>query len=641
MESPLRRTSFPFHGADHHAVEDDVVHVDAPEYRVSKVTGGGPADDAVDLGREAGNTTAEGGWFMERGPGTPILASDEVLKRRESANMQPAVNPEYHYDEYDSDHAYDSHRGGVRVPSRPSSRAGEYQGGNLHRFISHDEGYHGSGPHTPLEEIEEYEPLIPEGEDSSPKPKPKAVKKRPGLEHHHFPSQDIWEDTPSSLQFSTTVETPDEPAAKGNAPPSTSTRTNVADNDQLRRIHTADETAIDAKPFAKPHYALRGLDRPGVQRFPSKDIWEDSPSSLQFQTTVGTPQMDETKALPDDRPTTYSMPGSQDDGDARSTTGYTQNLRPEMPARPKQKSKLAEEVTPGEIDEPSSESRDVTQDQPSSPEKSKAPPIPGRPKPTIPARPPRSGKADQTDGSNDLTKTISPEGQSDTPTKVKPAVPARPGGEKIAALKAGFMSDLNNRLKLGPQAPPSKSRELEPEEAEEAEKAPLADARKSRAKGPTRRKPASAAASSGADAGPPSAFSFSTTFTMWAIDESDELQIPPASASAPPALEKTLATNAAANIHDPALMESESSPTKITSPTSPEDLLSKSPEERKTLTEQMEAQLADVGAGPARVDDGEASKDVVALEGEKEQTSADLAVQEESSSITAGEESTS
>jgi hypothetical protein len=77
-------------------------------------------------------------------------------------------------------------------------------------------------------------------------------------------------------------------------------------------------------------------------------------------------------------------------------------------------------------------------------------------------------------------------------------------GSKIAALQAGFMSDLNKRLKLGPQAPPSSKSQQEgsPEAGDEEgqataapkEKVPLSDARKGRARGPQRRAPAAAAA---------------------------------------------------------------------------------------------------------------------------------------------------
>lgn len=644
VESPPRRTtSYPF-PKNQQAVEDDdvdVIHIDSPEYRTSKVTGGGPADGAMDLGAHAGNTSEEGGWFVERGRGTPILASDEVLKRHESATMQPAVNPEYQFDSYDEYAQYDnSRRSSMRVPSRPSSRHGSihgdsYSGGNLHRYISHDDHHRASENHTPLEEIEEYEPLIPDGEDPSPKPRAKAkeVKRRPGIEHHHFPSRDIWEDTPSSMYYHTTVETPDLAAEEQTpAPPR-----DVTNDGEISAEQTSQDGLTNEKVPIKPHYATRVLDnRPGMQRFPSKDIWEDTPSSLQYSTTVGSPQMDETKSEPVDRATTSAIPGSQDDAEARATTGFTQVMRPQIPARPQRRSKLAEEMKPDDEEEKSEEplSREVSEEKPLSPEKTKAPPIPDRPKPTVPVRPARSSRSGQANGAGaELAKTTSREaapavdGAAAAPVpKAKPVVPARPGGEKIAAMKAGFMNDLNNRLKIGPQSAQPKSREIEPEVTEETPKAPLADARKGRAKGPARRKPAASPSAPPEDK--PVAFSISVATTVWSIDEQDKLQVPSANTepaatdageipalekamsgnldatppeAAPagnfPQLEKVLSDNTIANTEEPA-PAAPASPVKSLSITSTE-IAEASPEERQSMQTRLEASLAKVGAGPA------------------------------------------
>ena len=63
-DSPLRQSSYPFNKVDHaHDSEDDVIHVNPPEIRKNKVTGGGEADGAIDLGPNAGNTSERGGWF--------------------------------------------------------------------------------------------------------------------------------------------------------------------------------------------------------------------------------------------------------------------------------------------------------------------------------------------------------------------------------------------------------------------------------------------------------------------------------------------------------------------------------------------------------------------------------------------------
>lgn len=681
----MRRTSFPWKGHEQAVAAGDhgVIHVDAPEYSHNKVTGGGPADGAVDFGPNAGNTAAAGGWFEERGTGTPILASDEISKRHESLYMQPAVNLEYHHDEYDSDHAYDrphSRSSAGRPPSRPSSRPGsvhgDYLGGNLHRWASHEDPHHVSALHTPLEEIEEYEPLIPEGEDNVPIRRMKtneAKKLRPGLELHHFPSQDIWEDTPSSLQFSTTVSTPDITEEKPATSSTGSALFETPQEEENRKTHSSTGMTSDEKTLIKPHYASRAVgERPGVQRFPSKDIWEDTPSSLQYSTTVGSPQMDDTRSMPDDRPTTSAIPGSQDDANARASTGYSQLMRPSIPTRPKHRSKLAEEVKPRDVveneEDGATASPEASEDQPSSPEKTRAPPIPDRPKPTIPARPARTSRGGHTDASGaELTKSSSAEAAAaaEAPipvTKTKPVVPTRPGTEKIAALKAGFMNDLNNRLKIGPQ--PTKTKEVEPEGAdEEAEKAPLADARKSRAKGPARRKPAAAVDS---DSRAPSAFSFSMTRHMWSIDENDELQaIAEAEEPTAPAadkLEQVLSANEAVNTEEPPLAEppaADDAAPELPKLRKPSVTLaegarvaleqsSSSPEEKKSVAAKLEAELAEVGAGPA-ITSPEATADgaegelapVAELKSETELTSADKAVEEGSAvggNVAGGEE---
>lgn len=568
VSSPLRKTSFPFNKglvSDDVVVLDDgsVIHVDPPERRVNKITGGGPADDTMDLGPRGGNTAEEGGWFDDRGDGTPILASDEVLKRPGSAYMLPAVSPhDPQYDDqlYESDET--SRRNSLRIPSRPSSRPGsihgEYQGGNLHRFISHDE-HHGSGIHTPLEEIEEYEPLIPEGEEERPKPKAKAALKRPGLEHHHFPSQDIWEDTPNSLQYSTTVETPEPPREAIVPPPAEKTSTfETPEEEQARRNQNPDDMFSDNKTLVnKPHARALDEGRPGVQRFPSQDIWEDTPDSMRLVTTVSGPQMDEAKSPPDDRPSTTGVDENSED-ETRATTGFTSNLRPSIPARPQRKSKLAEEIKPEDVPKDQQLQREISLDKPVSPDKAKPPAIPDRPKPSVPARPARTSKGEQA-----ATEELSQSGAAPPIVKAKPAVPARPGGEKIAALKSGFMADLNNRLKLGPQGPTPKAKELEPEAVEEVEKAPLADARKSRAKGPARRKPASSPSAAAAEDKSMS-FSFSEPFTLWQIDETDELSVPSLVLSSPegheapvdlPALETQLSVNESHNTAEPPLAE--------------------------------------------------------------------------------------
>jgi hypothetical protein len=121
------------------------------------------------------------------------------------------------------------------------------------------------------------------------------------------------------------------------------------------------------------------------------------------------------------------------------------------------------------------------------------------------------------------------------------------------------MNDLNKKLGLGPIAP--KKEEVQPE-AEEA-KAPLADARKGRAKGPQRRKPGvspSGAAEEEKKVSKPMAvrFAISRPMTIWEVDESGELSMGSKSvdATSPKAEEPVKAPSAEA--------EAPSSPEKTT-----------------------------------------------------------------------------
>lgn len=549
LESPLRKASFPASDTAHlrdNALDsdgDNVIHIDGRRQKEgSKVTGGGAKDNKLDLGSAHEH---------EHRDGTPILAADELEKRPSSAFLQPAVSPEAERSDW-LDAGF-NRRGSATGDSRPNSRPGSIHGNPLSRFISHEERP-GSGMGTPLEEIEEYEPLFPEDEKAAPA----KTFKRPGMAQHHFPSQDVWEDTPASLQFTTSVETPEpvEENAQSKGSPPAATVFETPEQEQARR-QLGGSMLSDSKTFAKPHFkssAHSEAERPGVQRFPSHDIWEDTPDSMRLETTVSGPQEPEILSPEDERPTTTALASSQDIGDARATTGMSQLMRPQIPSRPIRSSKLSQDITPeiAPVDTHDSREKEVPDLgalKETSPTKTKAPGLPDKPKPSIPARPLRAPKPDD-------SRAISPE-EAPVP-KAKPAVPARPAGGKFANLKSGFMSDLASRIQLGPTGPPPKPKEPEPEVEEPT--APLADARKSRAKGPPRRKRAT---SPSAAAEPlkanPITFSLSTPVTVWHIDASDVLHVPgPSHEAAYPQddklaeAEKALATNATANSNEAA-----------------------------------------------------------------------------------------
>lgn len=430
VESPLRQMSFPATETEpkefpksplRHArsrsrgnhADSEVIHVDDPMHPLHHPDGFAPTPAVEDP------TIAVEAQYEED---QPILAADQV--RPESAHLHPAVSPSFeHRGSFDED-SYS------RPPSvshsRSNSRSASAQGAPmLTRFDSRE--IH-EDTHTPLEDVEEYEPLFPEDETKKDKPLSAAerFKNQPDALKHRFPSQDIWEDTPNSLQLHATVTTPD-------LPRSDTETFETPEQEAQRRMQTS---KIDSHQVASQ--ILEGEQgrekekipaRPDTlkQRFPSQDIWEDAPESQKLVTTLG-PATDEAKS-------------------------------PEVPSKPA--------IPP----------RPQRQIQATSPtEKRQAPLIPDRPKPQIPARPAKPSSQQKRE----------PSSEGPAVPKAKPAVPARPGGSKIAALKAGFLTDLNSRLQLGPQQ--SKPQEKEPEPP--AEKKPLNDARKGRARGPARRKPA-------------------------------------------------------------------------------------------------------------------------------------------------------
>jgi len=394
--------------------------------------------------------------------GYPILAPDEVAKDPSPYELRPAVPP--------------NRRGSDDARSRPSSRPASI-------YSPPPQEVHP----VPLPDVEEYEPLFPEDEKGDQKPKAQVDKLKEFRQR--FPSRDIWEDAPNSVHSTAEVSTPE---LADTRPRSRTTSVDLSPRETetpaqafaRRQEELAEKEALNPGSFLnpqpqqrphswaehQPHLAKEVHSRPTMaNRFPSRDIWEDTPDSLKFTTTVSNPQ---------------SVEDSAAEEVAKPPVAAN---KPPLPSRPPKKQGSGDDGTSKPI-------------------------IPDRPKPQIPARPSRfSGESKE----------------SEAGAKPKPAVPARPVGGKIAALQAGFMSDLNNRLRLGPQAP---KKEVPPPEppAEEKEKAPLADARKGRARGPQRRAPTTTQSRPGTGtekSAPPSAsnnrpvLSFSMTRTLWSIDE--------------------------------------------------------------------------------------------------------------------------
>lgn len=472
--SPLRRSSF--HG---HRAEGDVIHVDDPMHPLHHPDGFAPNPAPYE-------STPDAQQPLESEE--PILAADEV--RPDSAYLHPAVSPTFeHRGSFDEERSRPPSVSHSRSNSRSASAQGtpmltRYDSRELHEDMS-----------TPLEDVEEYEPLFPEEGDSK---KPRSLsaterfKKRPDMLKHRFPSQDIWEDTPNSLQLHATVTTPDLPKRDSSelfeTPEQEAARknqTSKVDSHQVASHILQGEGARDKTKLPARPETIK-------QRFPSRDIWEDAPDSQQLVTTVE-PAADEVKS-------------------------------PEVPSKP------------------SIPLRPQRQAQATSPtDKRQAPVIPDRPKPQIPARPVKPGPQASAEGA--------------PAPKAKPAIPARPGGSKIAALKAGFLTDLNSRLQLGPQQPKPQEKEPEPP----AEKQPLSDARKGRARGPARRKPAAENANARLPTIPE--IKITETWNVWSVGEDGNLTVGsedikpsvPATESIPaePPMAPELAKNTAGESVDP------------------------------------------------------------------------------------------
>lgn len=446
--------------------EDNVIHVDDPNNRRRSVMFSEDESPDFDYESEA-----------------PILAEDEVAKDPSSYENEPAVKPAFER----RLSSFDGEEGSSRPSSRPAS---------IYRVSS-----------VPQESAiaeekaeDDYEPLFKDDDAKSGRAPSISSKSITEEAAPRFPSRDIWEDAPSSVHYTAEVSTPDMPIKHedeegfvAHRPSSDSPREGETPAQAFARQQEelAEKELQGADAFAenrKPHKptptswtkdkvlapagnthaptsspagsSASSLRRPQLgQRFPSRDVWEDAPESLQLQTVVSNPQEEEASS-PIDQSSKPAVP-----------------QRPVVPSRPKPKATSSEE--------------DASK-----------PAVSDKPKPVIPARPVRHQQpsADQ---------------EPESVPRSKPAVPARAFGGKIAQLQANFMSDLNKKLKIGPQAP--KKEDPEPtEEAPVAEKAPLVDARKGRARGPQRSAPRAAAATASAPT-----LAFSATTTLYSIDPED------------------------------------------------------------------------------------------------------------------------
>lgn len=464
----------------------------------------------------------------------PILAPDEVLKRAGSNLMYAAVSPPL------AAWRATSTANNTR-PATPSKFNIDDEDADVEPVQLSGRGFESreSLVRAVLESGERPEPLFP---DSDPEDEPAGTKtpaenkpleklKRPGMPEsigsssgHRFPSKDVWEEAPEFSQLETTVSTraPSETEISDEdreAESAVQKRSDGKSATEVAYIHgqpnehyvPGDEVEFERKqkdslkkPAQYQHQVNSsgrddGLDRllkkgnpsddpeklgaarTKTKRFPSNDIWEDVPPSLELSASIGEEDAADVNATESKDPATTgeSIDPAETETEQRPTTSLlTEDSsppltipKPELPARP---------VVPSS--RPPIKSRQSTDSSVQATEKKLPPSLPDRPKPKVPlTRPTRLSN-----NAAALAAARSPSTEALPATKPRPSVPPRTSG-KIAAMKAGFLTDLDNRLKFGPQAP--KKDEEKETKTEEKKKVVLEDVRKGRAKGPRRKLP--------------------------------------------------------------------------------------------------------------------------------------------------------
>ena len=531
----------------------------------------GATGDAKDICEEDEYVQKSVEFRDEHYGGTPILASDEITKRGGTttpyhhAAVSPSLQPR---------------RTVSRPPSRPPSRGATRESpGTVDQLVTSDTQV----PFTPLEQVEEHEPLFPDGDETKGSHTAdnhtalrEGVEKAfggstPSRSSRKFPSNDIWEDAPPSSHLSATVASP---------PPGLSsfglaTATGVAiggelqdeESDRLgvpnrhKKAQSPDEQSKPIRPTLPPKTSS------GKQKFPSKDIWEEAPHSTQLTTTVSHTPAEEESQSPVDPPvnlpfgtanTRATTGASLDDStihmnpDGISTTNapFEAKVLPRPPSPEKKEqwgptgavplvpsarpaSRVAD--TPNKLD--SQDQIELAQkpsfvprisSSPESPtEKKTAPVVPDRPKPAIPQRPSRVSAKFQSHlpPSEEASSAKAP-----PPIKPKPAI-----GGKIAALKANLA--LEQKLAAGPLQFKRKEEDDKVESAPEVPQPLVSDVMKGRAKGPRGRKlPTTTYPSSSASEIPARVekneetssslpLSFMIARTVWSIEDENDARV--------------------------------------------------------------------------------------------------------------------
>ncbi|TQS38884.1 hypothetical protein Golomagni_00598 [Golovinomyces magnicellulatus] len=505
----------------------NIIHVDDSIRRY--ITDSGALEHTSLIESSRSNTFKENN-HDDHGYEAPILASDEVAKNPLDRELQPAVFPlnecskasqeEYIYTSKNQDES-----------DQVKQKLGD--------FIS-TSNFNSYKP-TPLEDLEEYEPLFPDERKMVEKSKTlNSVEKFQCPEmNRRFPSQDVWEDTPNSLQYTATVSAPQLPEEKKEKEKTGHEKETLPQAFARRQEELAErelkgpENVLPQERAKKPMKVNRQPEPETISemtnhRFPSRDIWEDTPDSLLLHTSVARPQIEKEPMnsaeehydmVTTETINTTNLPRlSLNHKETTNEVGFRSVMKSSPPVH------LGNSQSPGSNENLSIAKRENTTKSLQKPLSHESfPAVLSKSKPQIPARPSKLSSRESSGSSSTLL------GSNTVATgKLKPPVPSRPSGGKIAAFQSDFMSDLNKRLQLGPQASKNETPKGDLTQVK-AVKAPLVDPRKGRARGPVRRAPNKNLISSSNThiSNETNFLKISATSTIWSFDPDMEyIQVP-------------------------------------------------------------------------------------------------------------------
>ncbi|KAI5788485.1 hypothetical protein EDC01DRAFT_617479 [Geopyxis carbonaria] len=325
--------------------DGNLIHVDAPTHGGGYLRrGNSDYESSRAASRLDGHKTEGIDEEEEERETYSVLAGDEVLKRKQGKYMQAAISPP----------------GSNRPKSTPRNEDEKQEKEDLPVLALSTKGTD-SRYRTPYEELspadENAKPLFSDDEDGDeeddkeeksrnpddplparPKSKNKSVDHlRPALKsEHRFPSKDVWEEAPEYSQLQAEVQSP----PPGRIYPAGDDHNPEDKERQGDRPKTEQDYRVDLKDLSEDSRLKRLQNPKGSEgsesssdkgptrrKFPSNDIWEDQPPSLELEASLGDDEKD--RATTGDARAT-----SESAGPTTSTPVEGPFKKPEIPARP-------------------------------------------------------------------------------------------------------------------------------------------------------------------------------------------------------------------------------------------------------------------------------------------------------------------